>query len=124
MQEETWYYEKWVGRQASFSPSPYVKDEFMPSELVGLSVLEKNNGCAANQKVLEILKASDCLLAKKNHHHQYPHCWRSKTPVVFRAMDQWFVDLDKGGLRASCIEKLQEVKFTPVWGENRIKVGF
>mgnify|MGYP001161614424 CR=1 FL=1 len=101
----------------------YVKDEFMPSELVGLSVLEKNNGCAANQKVLEILKASDCLLAKKNHHHQYPHCWRSKTPVVFRAMDQWFVDLDKGGLRASCIEKLQEVKFTPVWGENRIK-GF
>ena len=95
----------------------------MPEELVGLSVLEKTNGCAANNKVLEILTRENRLLAKENHHHQYPHCWRSKTPVVFRAMDQWFVSLDKNDLRANCIKKLHEVKFTPDWGANRIK-GF
>ena len=94
-----------------------------PDELVGLSVLDKNNGCAANQKVLEILTREKRLLAQGNHHHQYPHCWRSKTPVVFRAMDQWFVSLDKNNLRKNCIEKLQEVNFTPEWGANRIK-GF
>ena len=101
----------------------YVKDEYMPEELVGLSVLEKTNGCAANNKVLEILTRENRLLAKENHHHQYPHCWRSKTPVVFRAMDQWFVSLDKNDLRGDCIKKLDEVKFTPEWGANRIK-GF
>ena len=101
----------------------YVKDEYMPDELVGLSVLEKTNGCAANNKVLEILTRENRLLAKENHHHQYPHCWRSKTPVVFRAMDQWFVSLDKNDLRGDCIKKLDEVKFTPEWGANRIK-GF
>ena len=101
----------------------YLKDEFMPEELVGLSVLDKNNGCAANQKVLEILTRQKRLLAQENHHHQYPHCWRSKTPVVFRAMDQWFVSLDKNNLRKNCIEKLHEVNFTPDWGANRIK-GF
>ena len=101
----------------------YLKDEFMPEELVGLSVLDKNNGCAANQKVLEILTRQKRLLAQENHHHQYPHCWRSKTPVVFRAMDQWFVSLDKNNLRKNCIEKLLEVNFTPDWGANRIK-GF
>ena len=101
----------------------YVKDEYMPDELVGLSVLEKTNGCAANNKVLEILTRENRLLAKENHHHQYPHCWRSKTPVVFRAMDQWFVSLDKNDLRGDCIKKIDEVKFTPEWGANRIK-GF
>ncbi|MEC8420911.1 MAG: isoleucine--tRNA ligase [Verrucomicrobiota bacterium] len=101
----------------------YVKDGLIPDELVGLSVLEKANGCMANQKVLEILERDNRLLAKENHHHQYPHCWRSKTPVVFRAMDQWFVSLDKNDLRSNCIEKLQEVNFTPEWGSNRIK-GF
>lgn len=101
----------------------YSADDYMPDELIGLSVLEKSNGCAANHKVIEILEKKNLLLAQKKHHHQYPHCWRSKTPVVFRAMDQWFVSLDKDGLREKCIDKLGDVNFTPDWGANRIK-GF
>lgn len=101
----------------------YVADGSIPEELTGLSVLERSNGCAANQKVIEILERGNLLLAKQSHHHQYPHCWRSKTPVVFRAMDQWFVALDKDNLRNNCIEKLEDVNFTPDWGANRIK-GF
>ena len=101
----------------------YADDGMIPSALVGVSVLEKSTGCPANDSVLEILESKNALLAKQNHHHQYPHCWRSKTPVVFRAMDQWFISLDQDGLRDRCIESIEDVSFTPEWGRNRIR-GF
>ena len=101
----------------------YVDDGQIPSKLVGVSVLEKSNGCPANESVLEILKETNSLIALQNHHHQYPHCWRSKTPVVFRAMDQWFVSLDQDNLRNRCVDSIEEVFFTPEWGRNRIR-GF
>ena len=98
----------------------YVDDGQIPSNLVGVSVLEKSSGCPANKEVLSILRESGKLLAQTDHAHQYPHCWRSKTPVVFRAMDQWFVSLDKDELRKKCMEEVQSVNFTPDWGKNRI----
>ena len=98
----------------------YVDDGMIPPALVGVSVLEKASGCPANQAVLEILRNSGNLLSLADHPHQYPHCWRSKTPVVFRAMDQWFVALDKDGLRDQCMTEVQSVNFTPDWGKNRI----
>ncbi|MBT3541643.1 MAG: class I tRNA ligase family protein, partial [Opitutae bacterium] len=98
----------------------YVDDGQIPSNLVGVSVLEKASGCPANKEVLSILRESGKLLAQTDHAHQYPHCWRSKTPVVFRAMDQWFVALDKDELRKKCMEEVQSVNFTPDWGKNRI----
>ena len=101
----------------------YLDDGMIPSALVGVSVLEKSTGCPANDSVLEILESKNALLAKQSHHHQYPHCWRSKTPVVFRAMDQWFISLDQDGLRDRCIESIEDVSFTPEWGRNRIR-GF
>ena len=101
----------------------YVDDGQIPQSLVGVSVLEKASGCRANESVLDILRERGRLLALHEHNHQYPHCWRSKTPVVFRAMDQWFVELDKDGLREKCIEHVNSVGFTPDWGKNRIR-GF
>ena len=101
----------------------YLDDGQIPESLVGVSVLEKATGCPANDKVLEILEATGDLLALTDYSHQYPHCWRSKTPVVFRAMDQWFVSLDKDGLREKCLEEVKQVAFTPDWGRNRI-TGF
>ena len=98
----------------------YLDDGQIPKELVGLSVLEKADGSKANHAVLEILTSSGALLAHKQYDHQYPHCWRSKSPVIFRAMDQWFVSLDKEDLRSRCINGLKEVSFTPEWGRNRI----
>ena len=98
----------------------YVDDGQISSHLVGVSVLEKASGCPANKEVLSILRESGKLLAQTDHAHQYPHCWRSKTPVVFRAMDQWFVALDKDELRKKCMEEVQSVNFTPDWGKNRI----
>ena len=101
----------------------YVDDGMIPQELVGVSVLEKSTGCPANSEVLRILESTSSLLAKQSHHHQYPHCWRSKTPVIFRAMDQWFVALDEKELRNRSISAVDDVSFTPDWGRKRIR-GF
>ena len=101
----------------------YVDDGQVPATLVGLSVLETSKGCKANEGVLDLLKANEALLHLEDYSHQYPHCWRSKTPIVFRAMDQWFVSLDKDGVRNKGMRAVEEVSFTPDWGRNRIK-GF
>jgi isoleucyl-tRNA synthetase len=103
----------------------YVDDGQVPAELVGLSVLESGNGkpSDANLGVLRIIAGNGSLIAKKKIHHSYPHCWRSKTPVVFRAMDQWFIALDKNGDRARALESLNDVNFIPSWGENRIRAA-
>ena len=100
----------------------YVDDGQVPAELVGVSVLENSEGRSeANAKVLEIIKNNGSLLKSARISHQYPHCWRSKTPVIFRAMDQWFVSLDKGGLRREALEAISDVKWLPERGENRIR---
>ena len=100
----------------------YVDDGQIPQELVGVSVLENESGrSAANGKVLEILDACGALLKIAKISHQYPHCWRSKTPVIFRAMDQWFVALDKDGLRQKALEEIANVAWVPERGENRIR---
>ncbi|MGE9292720.1 MAG: isoleucine--tRNA ligase, partial [Puniceicoccales bacterium] len=99
----------------------YVDDGQVPAELVGITVLERNGKCPANDAVLEIIGGNGALLQRKNDQHQYPHCWRSKTPVVFRAMDQWFVSLDKDNMRGNCLDGIGKVEWVPDWGENRIR---
>lgn len=99
----------------------YVDDGQVPSELVGISVLETAGKCPANIAVLKILNERGVLLRKQNYKHQYPHCWRSKTPVIFRAMDQWFVSLDKAGKRDAVLREIGNVQWIPDWGENRIR---
>lgn len=102
----------------------YVADGKVPTELVGLSVLDTDKKPSdANLEVLRITAANGSLIAKKKFVHSYPHCWRSKTPVVFRAMDQWFIALDKNGDRAAALESLKDVNFIPNWGENRIRAA-
>ena len=66
----------------------------MPAEMVGKSILEKHGKSDANEAVLHELRVRNALLHQENYHHSYPHCWRSKTPIIFRAMDQWFIEID------------------------------
>ena len=103
----------------------YEDDGQVPAELVGLSVLEAEDGkpSEANLGVLKIIAANGSLIAKKKIEHSYPHCWRSKTPVVFRALDQWFIALDKNGDRQRALDALSSVTFIPAWGENRIRAA-
>ena len=60
------------------------------------------------------------LLKHETIKHSYPHCWRHKTPVIFRATPQWFISMDQKGLRANALRDIQKVQWVPGWGEQRI----
>jgi len=74
----------------------------------------------ANEKVIEVLKAHGKLLHLETIQHSYPHCWRHKTPVIFRATPQWFVSMDKENLRRDALEAIFQVSWIPDWGQSRI----
>jgi isoleucyl-tRNA synthetase len=70
------------------------REQQMPAEMVGKSILEKHGKSDANEAVLHELRLRKALLHQENYHHSYPYCWRSKTAIIFRAMDQWFIRID------------------------------
>ena len=74
----------------------------------------------ANPVLIETLRARGRLLAHVPLAHSYPHCWRHKTPVIFRATPQWFIGMDTNGLRAHALRDITGVEWTPAWGEQRI----
>jgi isoleucyl-tRNA synthetase len=74
----------------------------------------------ANAVVIAALAERGHLLHQAAHPHSYPHCWRHKTPVIFRATSQWFISMEAQGLRANALRDIRTVKWTPEWGEARI----
>ena len=74
----------------------------------------------ANPHVVEVLREHGTLLHHENYRHSYPVCWRHKTPVIFRATPQWFLGMEQAGLRATALEEIRKVRWTPAWGEQRI----
>lgn len=76
---------------------------------------------AANDRVIEVLKERGRLLRLARLTHSYPHCWRHKTPVIFRATPQWFIGMEHHGLRAGALEEIKKLRFTPDWGEARLE---
>ena len=74
----------------------------------------------ANKHVVEVLRESGALLHHEAYQHSYPHCWRHKTPVIFRATPQWFISMEQAGLRAAALAEIGKVEWTPGWGEQRI----
>jgi isoleucyl-tRNA synthetase len=122
----------------------------MPAELLGKSILEKHGKSEANEAVLHLLRQKQALLHQEDYSHSYPHCWRSKTPVIFRAMDQWFIEIDhvpdtrcqtsdagvgrnpESGIgnpasgktfRQLALEAIGHVSWVPDWGQNRIEAA-
>ena len=74
----------------------------------------------ANELLVEALRGSGALLAYAKFEHSYPHCWRHKTPVVFRATPQWFISMEQAGLRRDALAAISGVQWIPGWGEQRI----
>lgn len=74
----------------------------------------------ANPKVIEVLVQNGVLLKEAKLQHSYPHCWRHKTPLIFRATPQWFISMEKHGLREQALEALEKVTFIPSWGRSRM----
>jgi isoleucyl-tRNA synthetase len=80
----------------------------------GLQVFE------ANPRITADMAADGTLLKETKITHSYPHCWRCKNPVIFRATEQWFISMDKGGLRDKARRAIAGVRWIPEWGQDRI----
>ena len=89
---------------------------FLPSTplFAGLQVFQ------ANDRIIEVVRERGRLLSQAPYRHSYPHCWRHKTPVIFRATPQWFISMDAQRLRTQTLAEITKVRWTPAWGENRI----
>jgi isoleucyl-tRNA synthetase len=117
------------------------REQQMPAGMIGKSILEKHGKSDANEVVLHELRLRHALLHQENYHHSYPYCWRSKTATIFRAMDQWFIEIglardavrepgddeidDEGPLaytsfRGEALDVISKVKWIPDWGQTRI----
>lgn len=81
----------------------------------------------ANPKIVEFMRERGILLHSENYQHRYPHCWRCKRPVIFRATPQWFISMDEvagrpgeKSLRERALEEIDKVKWHPAWGHGRM----
>lgn len=74
----------------------------------------------ANPRIVEDLRASGALIAAESYDHSYPHCWRCKNPVIFRATAQWFIGMDRHALRQRAEAAAHTAAWLPAWGENRM----
>ena len=83
-------------------------------EWSGLPVFE------ANPLIIDRLRKEGVLVMDEKVRHSYPHCWRCKKPVIFRATEQWFISIDKEGLREKALEEIDRTLWIPAWGRDRI----
>lgn len=74
----------------------------------------------ANPAIIEKLREDGFLQAERTIEHSYPHCWRCRQPIIFRATRQWFIPMDAGDLRKKALEAIERVKWIPKWGKKRI----
>ena len=74
----------------------------------------------ANNSVIEVLKGRGTLVHEEKLRHSYPHCWRHKTPIIFRATPQWFISMEQNHLRTAVLSEIRQVEWIPDWGQARI----
>jgi len=107
-----------AGQQNGLGVLSPVDDEGKFTADVGLDELIGQHVFKSNGRIIEILTQSGHLLAQEVYKHSYPHCWRSKTPIIFRAVEQFFISLDT--LRGQALDQIDKVEWLPAWGRNRI----
>src|SRR6266478_1162461 len=109
----------WLGKQNDLPILSPVDDHGRFTDEAGLPNLTGKYVFDANADVVNLLRDRGNLLGAQNFHHSYPYCWRSKTPIIFRNVEQFFIRIDD--LRPRALEAIRsEVKWIPAWGENRI----
>ena len=86
----------------------------------GTPLFEGERVFDANAHVIAVLQERGALLHQTSLRHSYPHCWRHKSPVIFRATAQWFIGMEQAGLRKTALREIGKVKWTPSWGESRL----
>ena len=89
--------------------------------VAGTPLVEGLHVGSATDHIVGLLKGRHALIHTETLKHSYPHCWRHKTPVIFRATAQWFIGLELGDLRKRSLRAAETVQWTPTWGEDRIR---
>jgi isoleucyl-tRNA synthetase len=108
-----------LGRAQGLPILSPVDDHGRLTDEAGLPNLTGKYVFDANADIVNLLRERGMLLGAQNFHHSYPYCWRSKTPIIFRNVEQFFIRIDD--LRPRALEAIRsEVKWIPAWGENRI----
>jgi len=106
------------GRKYDLSPYSPVDDDgrftIEVPEFQGQSVWEANPG------IIALLRQKGALLLAEEASHSYPHCWRCKEPIIFRATEQWFISMEQNGLREKALKAIDQVTWIPRWGRERI----
>ena len=75
----------------------------------------------ANENIIQLLKERAVLLSESQYEHSYPHCWRHKSPVMFRATPQWFISMEKEGLLSKSLDSVNSIRWEPDWGQSRME---
>ena len=107
-----------VGKRYGLEPYNPVGDDgcFLPDT----EIFAGEHVFNANEHVVEVLKQHGALMHEEKLLHSYPHCWRHKTPIIFRATPQWFISMEQQGLRQKALDAIKTVEWIPDWGEARI----
>ena len=109
----------WLGRANGLEILSPVDDHGRFTDEANLPNLTGKYVFDANADIINLLRERGMLLGQQNFHHSYPYCWRSKTPIIFRNVEQFFIRIDE--LRGRALNAIHsEVKWIPGWGENRI----
>jgi isoleucyl-tRNA synthetase len=130
------YVELETGTGAVHTAPGHGEDDFETGVRYGLPIINPVDGAgkftaeagpyaglqifAANPRIVEDLRASGALISAESYDHSYPHCWRCKNPVVFRATAQWFIGMDRKQLRERAEAAVHGVTWHPAWGETRM----
>jgi len=126
-----------AGTGAVHTAPGHGQDDFVLGKKYGLEIYNPvgDNGCFlgstelfagehvfnANEHVIEVLKQAGNLQHEEKFLHSYPHCWRHKTPIIFRATPQWFISMEGAGLRERAMAEIKKVEWIPSWGQARIE---
>jgi isoleucyl-tRNA synthetase len=108
-----------LGKKEGLQILSPVDDEGRFTAECGDPRLTGQNVFKANAEVVKILKEKGALIAEENLAHSYPYCWRSKTPILFRSVKQWFIRVD--AFREEALKAIEDVTWIPDWGKNRIR---
>jgi isoleucyl-tRNA synthetase len=108
----------WLGKKNGFPIFSPVDDHGLYTDEAGLPALTGKYVFDANADIVQMLREKGMLLSEQVYQHSYPYCWRSKTPIIFRAVEQFFIRIDD--LRVQALAAIKGVRWLPAWGENRI----
>lgn len=109
----------YVGKKYGIGTLNYVDDSGVYRDSV--EIFAGQHVYKVEESVLAELEKHGKLLKKKVFTHSYPHCWRTKTPLIYRATPQWFISMTKNGLRQSALDAVKGVQWIPEWGQSRIE---